>query len=180
MHLSDTGYAVLLDLARTRVADVSREDAAALAGRLEGDADVTLALVGSGWARVPGDTTARAVLLAGVQPGAEAVGPEKLLHGRYLTADDVAGNARTAVVPSSLASWYGADAASLPGRVLEVDGRDHRIVGVVDDEAETVRLRVPLGAALRSELERPDRRAQVAIRARRVSLAWCSAPTAAS
>lgn len=153
---------------RERVVDLTRADVSALTDRLDGAADVTLALVGSGRARLPEDTLERAVLLAAVLPGAEAVGPETLSHGRYITEADVAEGGRVAVVPWTVASWYGVEASALPGRDLEVEGESYRIVGVVAEENTTVRLRVPLGAAIRSELERPDRRAQLAVRARRV------------
>jgi putative ABC transport system permease protein len=51
---------------------------------------------------------------------------------------------------------------------LLVDGNAHRIVGVADDDGETIRLRIPLSAAVRARLEQPDRRAELAIRARSV------------
>ena len=155
-------------VARDRVAAVTVADARALDGALADRADATLALVGSGALRVPGDTATRGVLVAGVLPEAMRVGPEALLHGRYVTASDVETGAMVVVAPSSLAGLLGVAASSLPGREVEVDGEARRIVGVVEDEGLTVRLRVPLGDSVRAALERPDRRAQLVVRARRV------------
>ena len=155
-------------VARERVLDVSVEDVAALEERLRGRADATLALVGSGRMRLGGDTAQRAVLVAGVLPTAEAAGPESLVAGRYVTMADVGGDARVVVVPSSLGGEVGVEASALPGRALELDGSPYRIVGVVEDESAAMRLRVPLSARARGALERPDRRAQLVVRARRV------------
>lgn len=153
---------------RQGVVDVSRADLAALAGRLGPDADATLALPGSGRARVPNDTLERAVMLTAVTPSAHAVGPESLVAGRYIADGDLDGDARVVVVPSSVAAWYGMAPTAVPGQPLDLDGATYRVVGVVADANPTVRFRIPLGAAVRGELERPDRRVELAIRARRV------------
>ena len=153
---------------RDRVADLTPDDVTAMRERIGAEADMTLQITGSARAHVPGDTAVRAVLLSAMEPGALQAGAEQLLAGRYIEEHDVAGDSAVAVVSSSAARWLDADPAALPGRVLVVDGTAHRIVGVVDDDSETLRLRVPLSARVRERLEQPDRRVQLVIRARRV------------
>ena len=153
---------------RDPITDITDGDVAALRDRIGVAADMTLTITGSGRAHAAGDTAARGVLLSAVQPDARHVGPERLLAGRYIEDHDVAGDSAVVVVPSSAARWLGADVAALPGRALLVDGTAHRIVGVADDDDETIRLRIPLSAAVRARLEQPDRRAELAIRARSV------------
>ncbi|HEX6134747.1 MAG TPA: ABC transporter permease [Longimicrobiales bacterium] len=153
---------------RDRAADFTEDDVAALREQLGADADMTLTITGSGRARVPGDTAVHGVLLAAVQPDARLVRPEQLLAGRYIEDHDVAGDSAVVVVPSAAAAWLGEDAAALVGRELIVDSAVHRIIGVVEEDGEAVRLRIPLGAAVRRRLERPDRRVLLALRARNV------------
>ncbi|HEX6307528.1 MAG TPA: ABC transporter permease [Longimicrobiales bacterium] len=153
---------------RDRIADFTDDDVAALRDALGDDADMTLTITGSGRAHVPGDTTVRGVLLAAVQPDARLVRPEQLLAGRYIEDHDMAGDSAVVVVPSAAAAWLGRDPSALVGRELIVDSSAHRIIGVVREEAEAIRLRIPLGVAARAHLERPDRRVLLALRARNV------------
>ena len=154
---------------RRDVPTLRASDAAALRTRLAGTADVALFVLGSARAAVPGDTAEHIALVAATGPEAESQLPEGLAAGRYLTAEDVATGARVVVVSRGVADWYGAAPETLPGRTLELDGVAYEVIGVDAREGGSAQqLQVPLGEAVRGELESRDRAAGLAIRAHRV------------
>ena len=154
---------------REEIPRLEQAEAAELRGRLVGRADVALFLLGSARASLPGDTARRAVLVVATGPEAASQLPDGLAAGRYLAEGDVSSGARVVVVPPPVAEWYGVEAATLPGRTLQLDGVPHEIVGVEAREGgSAVQVHVPLTAAARAELERRDRVAGLAVRASRV------------
>lgn len=157
---------------RVRRADIPRLDAATaleLRGRLADSADVALFVVGSSRASVPGDTAEHIVLVAATDPEAESQLQDGLAAGRYLTAEDVATDARVVVVSRGVAAWYGVEPASLPDRTLVLDGVAYTIIGVDAREGGAAeQLQVPLGLEVRSELEGRGLLAGLAIRAHRI------------
>ena len=169
-------------VARERVVDIGVEDVADLREELGTRARATLVLTGSGRALFPGDTTGRVVLIRGVLPEAEALLPDGLQAGRFFDVEHVQRDARVAVLqpPTSgapegaagegaSAELRAAEWEALLGADVEVDGVVYRIIGVTPPGRERApSLVVPLGNAVRSELERPDRRAQLVVRAERV------------
>jgi putative ABC transport system permease protein len=156
---------------RVALTDVPRLDAAhaeELGERLAGRAAVAPFLTGSMWAGVPGDTARRAVLVTGTTAAAKTQLGEGLAAGRYLSDADVGAGSRVVVVPGEAAGWYGVDAASLPGRTLELGDEAYEIVGVRGGAGGTAHVHVPLSDGVRTLLEREDRRVALAVRAERV------------
>jgi len=163
--VTENGVRVL----REHIESLGTSDADALGAALTGRADVTAFLPGSAWARVPGDETKHAVLLAATTPTAVSQLRGGLAAGRYLSAEDMRSDANVVVVPESVAEWYRATPDELPGRSMLIDGVDWRIVGVTRGEGgPAVRLHIPLTERERARLERPDRKITLAVRARRV------------
>ncbi len=153
---------------REDVPTLEPADAASLRARLADSADVALFVLGSGRAGVPGEAT-HIVLVAATGPEAASQLQDGLAAGRYLTAEDVASNARVVVVSRGVAGWYGEAPASLPGRTLELDGVAYQVVGVdARDSGETEQLQIPLGETVRAELGSRGLLSGLAIRAHRI------------
>ncbi len=159
------------DGVRVRVEEVARLDrpgVGEMETRLGSRATAALFILGSERAGVPGDSVRHAVLVAGTEPGAVAQLKEGVAAGRYLSVEDLATNARVVVVPEAVAAWYGAKPSSVVGRALEIGAVTYEVIGVAGGAGAGVPLQIPLGEEVRSELERPDRGVQLAIRATRV------------
>jgi putative ABC transport system permease protein len=159
------------DGVRVRVEEVARLERPAvdeLERRLGERATLSLVILGSGRAGIPGDSVRRAVLVAGTEPGAVAQLKEGLVAGRYLRREEVSTSARVVVIPETVAGWYGAEPSAALGRPLELDGVAYEVIGVAGGGDAGTPLQIPLGDRVRSELERPDREVRLAIRAVRV------------
>jgi putative ABC transport system permease protein len=156
---------------RRDVPSLSAADASRLAGAAGGRAAVTLALAGSGWLALDGDTTRHATLVTATLPHAERVLPLVLEAGRLLEPGDTA--AGTAAVVSASAAHAlapGAAPESLLGRAILVDRTPYAVVGVLAGETTgAARVYVALDAAARQRWGSAGREAPSALlRARRV------------
>ena len=154
---------------REGVPTLGEGDAVALRDRLVGGASVALFLVGSARASLPGDTSWRAALVVATGPEAESQLREGLLAGRYLTREDAASDARVVVVGPEVAEWAGVDPSLLPGRVVELDGVEHEVIGVdADAGGSSLQVHVPLSVSTRARLESREQVAGLAVRADRI------------
>jgi len=140
-----------LSVRRTDAVAITPARADSLAAALGDRAVVAPMLEGAAWARVPGDTSRIAVMVAAATPLLAQVGNIDLVAGRFVTGADSARQPRVAVVNLPLASRAsGADGpAAALGATVVVDGEAREVVGVVRNRGTAPRVFVPLdGAAL--------------------------------
>jgi putative ABC transport system permease protein len=154
---------------RTDVPVLGADDAESLAVAAGGRADVTLALTGSSYVGVPGDTTRRAALITGILPGGEKVMPMAAQRGRLLETGDMA-RGGVAVLSASMAKLLAFPVDSAAGRLILVDGRRYEVVGVLAGaETGAGRVYIPLDSAAMAVLGENGRAAPTAmLKARRV------------
>jgi putative ABC transport system permease protein len=156
---------------RTDVPILGAAEADSLSAATGGRADVTLALTGSSYVAIPGDTARRAALVTGTLPGAEKILPLALAHGRLFTVADLAAGG-VAIISPSLAKLLApsAEASAMVGRAITVDGARYTVVGVLAGAAAGAgRVYVPLDPAALARLGENGREAPTAmLKARRV------------
>jgi putative ABC transport system permease protein len=138
---------------------VERPDAVALtparadslAAAIGERAHVALALTGSAWGRVRGDTAMLGIVVTATTPGFSVAGDVTVLSGRFLAAGDGAATPPAVVVNQSLAERLarGGDAV---GRTLALDGVQRAVVGVVRNPGRALRAYVPLDSAAQARL----------------------------
>lgn len=118
-------------------------DGEALAEAVPEAATVTVSASGPALVRLAADDSGRAALVT----GRSAASDEPLSMGRRLSAEELRGDARVAVVSHRLAEALGG-AAALVGRTVLLSDNPFRVVGVqaAREGAQAFRIEVPLGA----------------------------------
>jgi putative ABC transport system permease protein len=104
-------------------------------------------------ARAGGTSDARPVALIGADPGLAEVRRFRIESGRWLVPDDDELLAPVVVVNKTVAETLGVDQATRPSALRSLDyGVDHttvRVVGVVDDGQDELRIYAPASVLLR-------------------------------
>jgi putative ABC transport system permease protein len=108
------------------------DHARALARHLGIEAHVTVSHVRGAQVGAVGDTAVHGAVLAATTPTALDVAGDTLVHGRFLTGEDLEGDAPVVVLSAALADRVGQGAAStVLGRSVTVNGAPFQVVGVV-------------------------------------------------
>lgn len=140
-------------------------DAAELARRVDGRADVGIAARSSEWLKTEGDTAALAIVLTRTTPGAASLLPAPPAAGRFLQPGDSL--AAVGVASATLAARIGGSPSEVLGRSVETPHGRVRLVGVLaaDSSRAVNELIVPFGYESSANAGPP---ALLAVRVRRV------------
>ncbi|MEQ9265863.1 MAG: ABC transporter permease [Balneolaceae bacterium] len=98
-----------------------------------------------------GDSLTGTYLQGNMQNGL-SFAPDSIFSGRYISKEDVSGNANIAVLTYALASKWNEDVAVLIGGTFQVFGKEFEIVGVFKQkENDSPRIYIPISTYLENE-----------------------------